>query len=99
MIAQVGFDPFRCWIANEPSFRIICRIAISHLVIPATPASVERQFSRAKTASNDRRQSMGEDTLCASIFLSSDMKLTEPVLKPHPPIEESASLTNETDRK
>jgi hypothetical protein len=88
MIGQVGFDPFGWWMANEPSFPILCRIVISHLVIPATLVSVERQFSRAKTANNDRRQSMGAGTLFASIVLSSNMKLTERVLKPQPPMEE-----------
>jgi hypothetical protein len=88
MIAQVGFDPFRWRRINELSFLILSRIAISQLVIPATSASVERQFSRAKMTNNDRRQSMGEGTLSASVFLSSNMKLAEHVLKPHPLLEE-----------
>jgi hypothetical protein len=46
------------------------------------------QFSRAKTTNNDRRQSMGEDTLSASVFMSGNMKLTERVPKTHPPMEE-----------
>jgi hypothetical protein len=88
MIGQVGLDPVGWWRANEPSFPILGRIAISRLVIPATSASIERQFSRAKTANNDRRQSMGEGALSPSVFLSSRMKLTKRVFKPHPPIEE-----------
>jgi hypothetical protein len=99
MITQVGFDPFAWWMANELSFPILCRIAISHLVIPATSASVERQFYRAKTANNNRHQSMGEGTLSASVFLSSNMNFTERVLKPHLSWKKSAVLTNEADRK
>jgi hypothetical protein len=59
-------------------------------VIPATSASVQRQFSRTKTANNDRRQSMGECTLSVSVFLSSNMKFTNLVLKSHPPMEETS---------
>jgi hypothetical protein len=89
MSTQDGFDVFAWWRANEPLFPILCQIAMAHLLVPATSASVERQFSKAKLVNTDRRRSMGEETLSSAIFLSSNMELTERVLKPGPPTGEA----------
>jgi hypothetical protein len=48
---------------NELLFPILSRIAVSHLLIPATSASVERPFSKARLVNSVRRQSMREATL------------------------------------
>jgi hypothetical protein len=56
-------------------------IALDHLIIPATSAYFERQFSQAKSGNGDRRRSMSEEKLSSMVFVSSNMAVAERVLR------------------
>jgi hypothetical protein len=43
-----GFDVFTWWQANRREFPVLFQVALDYLSIPATSASVEKQFSKAK---------------------------------------------------
>jgi hypothetical protein len=63
LIAKSDIEIIAWWRANKLLFPILSRIAVAHLLIPATSASVERQFSKARLMSSVRCQSMREARL------------------------------------
>jgi hypothetical protein len=88
MMAQAYFDLFQWWTANKLSFPVLYQIALGCLVVPATSAAVERQFSKGKLIHTDHRQSLRAETLSNAVFLRSNLQLTEHILKPHSPSSE-----------
>lgn len=66
---ELTFDLLAWWQTNKPSFPMLYRIACSYLIVPASSASVERQFSKGKLINSDRRTSLAEERLEQLVFL------------------------------
>jgi hypothetical protein len=62
-------------------FLKVHELASEYLVVPATSAGPERQFSRAKRINTPKRVSMKPAKLEALVFLGENMGITEPTLQ------------------
>jgi hypothetical protein len=66
---ELTFDLFAWWRANRLAFPILYGMACGYLIAPASSASVERQFSKAKLIDSDPRISLSEEKLEQLVFL------------------------------
>ena len=85
LMMKAGFDVFTWWRANQQEFPGLFQVALDYLSIPATSASVERQFSKAKLINGNRRQSMKEEKLGTMVLLRENLPLLESVLRHEKP--------------
>jgi hypothetical protein len=69
------------WHVNRPLFPTLFKLAMEILSIPASSAASERQFSRAKRISSDRRKSLKPNKLQALVFLGENIEITQEVLR------------------
>jgi hypothetical protein len=67
---QKDFDPESWWESRRRDFPILYELAKKYLVIPATSASVERQFSRAKRIKSDSRTSLAPERFRSMMVLA-----------------------------
>jgi hypothetical protein len=58
---QKEFDAAAWWQSHRQDFPILYELARKYLVVPATSAAVERQFSRAKRIQSHSRASLGAE--------------------------------------
>jgi hypothetical protein len=64
-----AFDLFGWWSQHQRTFPVLYNLALEFLSIPASSATVERQFSKAKLIHSPRRQSMSGKRLGDLVFL------------------------------
>jgi hypothetical protein len=75
-----SFDLLRWWINNRSRYPRLFLLAEKFLVVPATSASVERQFSRAGRIKSVRRQSLDLLKFQALVFLGENQAITAGVV-------------------
>jgi Tfp pilus assembly protein PilF len=51
------------------------QLALKYLIIPASSAAAERQFSKAKRIQGERRQSLSTKTFQALVYVAENQKL------------------------
>jgi hypothetical protein len=76
-----GTDLLDWWRVNRDLFPMLWKLAMEVLTIPASSAASERQFSRAKRISSDKRRSLKPNKLQALVFLAENFDLTQEVLR------------------
>jgi hypothetical protein len=69
------------WKQHKAVFPNIWILAAQFLVVPATSAGPERQFSRAKRLKSKKRASMSPTKLQSMVFLGENLAITEEVLE------------------
>jgi hypothetical protein len=72
---QLSQNPLDFWRSNKNIFPILAKVARKIHCIPATSASVERQFSGAGLVLNERRTCLDPDTVDSILFIQSMKKL------------------------
>jgi hypothetical protein len=71
---------FQWWVSEREHFPVLYQIAVSVLVVPASSAAAERQFSLAKRIYTDKRNQLKPNKLQALVLLADNLDLTERVL-------------------
>jgi hypothetical protein len=69
------------WARNYQSFRKVYALACKYLVVPATSAGPERQFSRARRINSPKRVALKPSKLQSLVFLGENMDLAEQALE------------------
>jgi hypothetical protein len=77
---EEDYDVYNWWAVHRKKFPTIYRIAQRYLVIPATSASAERQFSRAKRLKSKKRHSIKPLKLQSMMILAENMDLTRRIV-------------------
>jgi hypothetical protein len=72
---QLSQNPLDFWRSNQNIFPILAKVARKIHCIPATSASVERQFSGAGLVLNERRTCLDPDNVDNILFIRSMKKL------------------------
>jgi hypothetical protein len=73
------FDLLGWWDRHQASFPVLYSLALDYLCVPASSASIERQFSKAKLLQSDRRQSMTKERLAGMVLLREHLDLVDPL--------------------
>jgi hypothetical protein len=68
------------WVKQQQLIPHVAAIALRILVVPASSAEAERQFSRAKRINSAKRESMKPGKLQALVLLGENMPVTCDVL-------------------
>jgi hypothetical protein len=80
MSKDTEFDLLWWWRHNQKLYPALWTIARSVLIIPASSAAAERQFSKAKRIQGLRRQSLNAGTLAAMVFVCENKELAKQLL-------------------
>jgi hypothetical protein len=72
-----NFDLLAWWVAHQSVYPHLYVLALEYLVVPATSAAVERQFSSAKLIHAQRRQSLKTENLGELVFLSDHLDILD----------------------
>jgi hypothetical protein len=76
---QKNFAPELSWDARRQDFPILYELAKKYLVIPATSAGVERQFSRAKGIKSDSKTALTPQRFRSMIILARNPEVVGPL--------------------
>jgi hypothetical protein len=78
--AMPAIDVWKWWQQHKSVFPNVWKLAAGVLVVPATSAGPERQFSRAQRIKTPKRASMAPGRLQSMVFLGENLQITEAVL-------------------
>jgi hypothetical protein len=72
---STSFDLLQWWLGNKQTYPSLYQLALKYLIIPASSAAAERQFSKAKRIQGERRQSLSTKTFQALVYVTENQKL------------------------
>jgi hypothetical protein len=81
VLIRSGTDLLDWWRVHKHLFPGLFELAMAILSIPASSAASDRQFSRAKRISSDKRRSLKPNKLQALVFLGENLDLAQEVLR------------------